>query len=742
MTTPFTDAVAAVIAALPEPSLVTDADQLIVAANPAFTVTTGYSADEVLGRNCRFLQGPGTDPETVRSIRAALANGERFSGKLLNYRRNGEPFWNELSIAPLPDGEEGLSGFISVQRDVTDRVHAQARTRDLLKDLEQQRATLTALLDTARALARETSSGEVLREVAAAMLTLCGADRSSIALWDAAASRLSMVEVAGWEPPLLEKIRSFTLSPKDSPELAQLVALREPVLVNEAASSRWGKAVLEEFEINAFAAVPMESGGSLSGVLVANWATTPGPPRLEPDLHARLSGLAGITATAIQNARLMDQVRWEATHDHLTGLADRDLLETGISAALDDLPAGAGLAVVFCDVDRFKRTNDVYGHATGDRVLSEIASRIRATVREGDLVGRVGGDEFVILLSPVHARSEVDAVLHRLQAALSEPVQADGFALRVRLSTGTAHFRPGSPRPTSTALIQAADADMYRRKGSGGDRHSESFPDLQDLEADLASAVGRGEIIAYYQPQLHLSTGRIAAAEALARWRHPRLGLLQPDQFIALAETSGAIHEIGRHMLRTAARLAVKLRREIPELTMSVNVSTRELSSPTYVDQVRGVLAESGLPPTALTLEITESHISPNQVLLEEQAGALCSSGIRISLDDFGTGYTSIAQLQTLPISELKIDRTFVQQTPGPGADLVAGIIALAHELRLTVVAEGVETDPQLAHLDRVHCDFAQGHSVSRAVPAEELRRLLLARRREPRSPVGRHDED
>jgi diguanylate cyclase (GGDEF)-like protein/PAS domain S-box-containing protein len=714
-------------AALPEACLIMDAHQTISAANDAFTAATGYPEHELLGKDWRLLAGPGTDPITVGRIGAALADGNAITCEVLTYRKDGSAFWNHLSIAPLEDARGGASGSVSVHRDVTERIHAQAGTSRLLAEAATQQATLGALLDITRALAGHTSMRTVLSAIPSAILSLCGADSAYIALWDDATSRLSMVEVAGWDGPMQDRVLAYTLSPNDSPELADIVALREPVLVTTSSSSDWGKALLNEFALDAFAVVPMETEDALTGLLIANWARTSTPPDLAPDLDTRLAGLAGIAAAAIQNARLIDQVRWSASHDPLTGLANRDLLERTISAALDRLPEGAGLAVVFCDVDGFNRINDSYGHATGDRVLQEIASRLRSALRVGDLAARVGGDEFVLLLSGVDAATEVSPVLDRLHEALAVPIETGGASLRVHLSTGSAHQRQGRPPQNARALVLAADADRYRRKADGGSRRlGVPATERPDLAPDLARAVRLGQILTYYQPQLDVASGRIVAVEALARWAHPRLGLLEPHRFIPLAETSGMILEIGRHVLETACRAAVEARRHDPGLTMSVNVSRRELGSPDYAQQLEGVLADSGLPPDALTLEITESHLVSDPALLEEQAHLLSASGVRLSLDDFGTGYTAFAQLQTLPLSELKIDRTFTQDIRRGRVDLVAGIIALAHELHLTVVAEGVETEAQLVHLRTVGCDRAQGYAIAGPLPLDDLGALDL----------------
>jgi diguanylate cyclase (GGDEF)-like protein/PAS domain S-box-containing protein len=715
----------AILAALPESCVITDAAHVIVSVNSAFTATTGYTSDAVLGRNCRFLQGPETDQDTVHAIGTALAAGGPFSGVLLNYRKNGEAFWNELSIAPLADAAGEIMGHIGAQRDVTERVLAQAHTTNLLAEAEAQQATLSALLRITRTLAGHTSTPTVLREVADAILTLCSADRSAIAMWDAAGC-LSIAEVAGWEGRLKDTIRAFTLAPTDSPELAAIIALRQPVLVSRNDASDWGTAVLDEFELSCLAAVPVETGDHLTGLLIAGWATTPPPARLDPDLHARLAGLAGITATANETARLVDQVRWSATHDSLTGLANRDLLESELTAALGRTDGEAGLAVVFCDLDGFKRTNDSYGHAAGDRVLQEIASRLKAALRDSDLVARIGGDEFVILLTPIRSESEIDAVLRRLHHELEVPVEVGGVTVLTRLSTGVAHYTFRSPRPTAAALIRAADFDMYHRKGGRPAPPPRTpRPKQQSLQTDLAAAVALGQISALYQPQLDLRTGRIVAAEALVRWAHPTLGMLDPGQFIPFAEDTGVIHDVGRTMLSIACETAVEARRDHPELTMSVNVSRRELASSDYAENLEEILTRWGLPAPALTLEITESHLANDPLLLRAQAHALRGHGTGIALDDFGTGYTSIAQLQNIPITELKIDRSFVHQPPTPGADLVAGIIALAHELRLTVVAEGVETPAQLAHLRAIGCDRAQGYVISPPLAPDDFHRFI-----------------
>jgi diguanylate cyclase (GGDEF)-like protein/PAS domain S-box-containing protein len=716
---------AVVLDVLPVPALITDAAGIVVYANPAFTAATGYSSSEALGRPAALLDGPGADPTTADALRECVAAARQFVGTVRRYRRTGEEFWVSLTIRPVRDDGGTVTHYVVLQRDVTHQIEAQ-RTR---RDTEQQRATSRVLLDLARSLAQHTSTAALLQAVARAIPELCGADRSGVAEWDPVANRISMLAVAGWHGALLDDALAYIASPRESPELDRLVTRHELVLINRGNASEWARATLEHFGVNTILTVPMSTGRRLPGLLIASWVRSTGPERIDADLDARLSGLAGVAAIALDNAHLLEQVRQAATRDPLTGLPNRSVLEHRLAHALQQRADGAQVGLIYCDIDRFKHTNDALGHPAGDRVLQEVAARLSGALRDGDTVARVGGDEFIVVLPRVRHRDEVDAVVRRLDDALEEPITIDGSSLRVRLSAGIAISEPGDHAPVqavSEALIRAADAAMYWRKS----RRSLPFaldplPPEQRLRAELPGAVARGEIRAYYQPQLDLRTGEIVAVEALARWAHPELGLLTAEEFIPLAESTGDIAVLGRHMLRTSCRLVADLRRRHPTMAMSVNVSAHELASPRFTDHVRAELAGADLPPAALTLELTETRLPPDEALLCEQSNQLRHLGVNISLDDFGMGYTAIAQLQRLPISELKIDRYFIQQQPTPGADLAAAIVDLAHTLHLQVVGEGIETPQQLAHLRRIGADRAQGYLLSPPLTGPELRRYL-----------------
>jgi diguanylate cyclase (GGDEF)-like protein/PAS domain S-box-containing protein len=721
---------AAVIRALPESAVITDTDQRIMYVNDAFTAMTGYTTDDAMGRNCRFLQGPGTDRRTIAALSEALHRNAPFRGLLLNYRKNGEAFWNDLALAPVVGPSGHVTSFVGLQRDATDSVDDRTALLALLQETERERATLGALLNVARVLGQEVSTGTVVRSVSELIPELCGADRSAVAIWDSATSRITIASASGWPAPLAARMSELSISPADSPELAEIIVQRQPVLVG-AESSTWARDALERFEVTAFAAMPIHSAGALRGLLLAYWTSPDGPSELDESLRARMSGLAGLTAIALDNALLLEETHWSAAHDSLTGLPNRTTLEQQLGKALDDAQGRAATAVIFCDVDGLKRTNDALGHDAGDQLLKEVASRIRASIRPGDTVSRVGGDEFVILLAEVDGEPEVEAIVQRLERALAEPLRIAGRSVSIRLSMGLAfssdpllHLPPSG---AGTALIRAADLAMYLRKGRRASPLSGvPLGRLQRLAEDLPGALGRREITVQYQPQLDLRTGATVAVEALARWAHPALGPVDPDEFIPLAEMHGDIGAIGAFVLDRACSDVAALRQAYPGLGLAVNVSNDQLEFHGFAAGVTETLRACSLPIDALTLEITESRLPVDRAIALAELSELRAAGIGIALDDFGTGYTSLAQLQEMPVTELKVDRSFVEQAVEHGPDLIAGIVGLARGLRLRAVAEGVSTEAHLNTVREVGFDRAQGYSIARPMSVDELTRFLL----------------
>ena len=438
-----------------------------------------------------------------------------------------------------------------------------------------------------------------------------------------------------------------------------------------------------------------------------------------------------------ERKRVEERLLHDALHDQLTGLPNRHLFMERLGEALFRFNAGGGqFAVLFLDLDRFKVVNDSLGHHVGDELLVAVARRLQENVRATDTVARFGGDEFAILLSSLDETADATAIAARVADAVSAPVNLSGYEVFTSASIGIALSTAGYDRPEY--LLRNADMAMYRAKGSGGvawevfDRtmHAQALSRLQ-METDLRRALHRGELRLHYQPIVSLATGTIAGVEALCRWQHPEQGLIQPADFIPTAEETGLIVPLGEWVLREGCRQLAEWRGALgARIAMSVNLSARQVAQPGLVDTVRDALAESGLKPRHLKLEITESALLESEAA-EAVLGELQALGIEMQLDDFGTGYSSLAALHRLPLKALKVDRTFVARM-GEGSapsQLVRTIALMAKGLELAVIAEGVETEAQLAGVRAVGCDYAQGFLISRPVEADAMREMLASGR-------------
>lgn len=415
-----------------------------------------------------------------------------------------------------------------------------------------------------------------------------------------------------------------------------------------------------------------------------------------------------------------------ADHDALTGLPNRRLLEDRLTQALAlSQRNGKQTAVMFVDLDRFKAINDSLGHAVGDALLREVSLRLVNQLRLGDTICRMGGDEFVVVLPEVKRSSDVAQVAQKVIEQLSLPMQIEGRELVVTASIGIAVFpEDGSDAQT---LIRNADAAMYHSKELGRANYQFFTEQMNQaasrrvaLESDLRRALGKGELRLHYQPIIEAGSGRIAGHEALVRWQHPERGLVMPGEFIQLAEETGLILRIGEWVLREACRWAaaqaVGGTRQV-----SVNLSPRQFNDPRLAELVAQALAETGLPPALLELEITESTAMQQTDATLGALERLKTLGVSISIDDFGTGYSSLAYLKRFSVDKLKIDRSFVADAPGDKEQsaIVATIVALARALGIKVTAEGVETGAQRDFLVGCGCDFLQGYLIGRPADAE-----------------------
>ncbi|MDT7801880.1 MAG: hypothetical protein QOI78_5313 [Actinomycetota bacterium] len=444
--------------------------------------------------------------------------------------------------------------------------------------------------------------------------------------------------------------------------------------------------------------------------------------RDEPAAATVVTSFTDISETRAISARLAH----DATHDPLTRLANRTL----VLDRLDVRARRSAATVLFLDLDKFKVINDSLGHSVGDQVLRIVGERLRRSSGRADLVGRLGGVEFVVVTNEVTEPGEVRALAEHLRAALAEPIGVLGRQLHLDASIGVV-LVDGADRRSAEDLLRDADVAMYQAKTLGRGRHHVFDVGLRErmqrrlrMEQDLRDAVHDGQLWPAYQPVVDLKTGEMVAVEALLRWTHPRHGAISPAEFIPLAEESDLINVIGKEMLRATTReLASRRANQGLDLTLKVNISTRQLDDPHLVPAVQDALTSTGLPAGALCLEVTESALMRDQEAAGEVLAALRSLGVLLAIDDFGTGYSSLAQLRRLTLDTLKIDRSFITgiAESRDAEAIVTSIIAMAHAVDLIVIAEGVETAEQLDLLRKLDCDQAQGYHLGRPVPAAEL---------------------
>jgi diguanylate cyclase (GGDEF)-like protein len=653
----------------------------------------------------------------------------------------GEVRPNELVVPVASAGRQyGLLAAVFVERTEVTAIERRlfaAYARPAASALEaaasleaarRDRDTATALLELARALGEVTTQEEVVETLRDVVPRVVGADHSWIWLWDPEAERLDLAATSATTPSaapssldgsLVPELRDATASPR--PMVMYAADETEPPIIRrylEAAGVVWASVV------------PVAARGDFLGFISAGFGRGSGVEH-DADLVRRLQGIAGQAAAALDNARLLDHIRSQALRDPMTGLPNRPLIEDRANQALRVAARNGGqIGLLFVDLDRFKIVNDTLGHASGDRLICDVASRLAGCLRGSDTLARLGGDEFVVLLPSTSGVSEATAAAGRIVDALREPFDFDGRRLFISCSIGVAVS--GHHGETYGELLQHADAAMYEAKAQGRNtyeiraaRTSRGTSQL-DLEAQLHLAVDRDELALLYQPQIDFQTMRVVGVEALLRWDHPELGRLGPDAFLPLAEESGTIVELDRWVRETAIAQAAQWARSGHPIRMAVNVSTRDLRRAALCGEIVRLLDGASLPPELLELEITD-----RVVMSDEALPALLHDfheiGVRLAIDDFGTGTSVLGRLQRCPVDVLKIDKGFVQTiTPAtPDAPVVTALLSLAKTLELEVVAEGVETAFQAGMLRRHGCDLAQGYFFSPPAPPEAVEALF-----------------
>jgi diguanylate cyclase (GGDEF)-like protein len=661
----------------------------------------------------------------------ALAQIASGRASTLDY---GGFFGCEAVVVPMEDDSDGRLVLARIgggfTEDDENLLRGMARVLTLAVRMLRRQSLLERLSRIQRSIVHRAALQDVLDGIVAGASELLGDEISALRLVEPH-NPLQMVMAAATGVPgdLLEPMRRGTVG-----EGVGGQAISTGELVVQEDYSRWADA-LDAFRARglqaAMAAPVHENGAPVGSLTVASFR--PGR-HYSPTEQEVLLAFAEHASLALTDARNFEDAVHQAFHDSLTGLPNRALfLDRMEHAHARSRRSGAPIAVLFMDLDAFKMVNDSLGHAAGDELLVLVAGRLRRWLRPSDTAARFGGDEFAVLLEDLEHSSAAPRVADRILESLREPFTIQGQEVRVGASIGIAT----SAMPGSDDLLRNADLAMYRAKGLGKGRHAMFEPGMHvavlerlELEVDLQRALERGEMVLHYQPIVELATGHVVALEGLVRWHHPTRGVIQPDDFIALAEESGQIHRLGAWVLERAARDAVGWNAGVragDPVRVGVNLSGRQLQEPTLVGEIAAILADTGLAPQNLVLEITETVLMHDLEGTVVRLQELKRLGVRLSVDDFGTGYSSLQYLRRFPLDSLKIAKSFVDGVGGPSQDaaVARAIIELGTSFQLRVVAEGIERTEQRAQLVDLGCEHGQGFLFARPASADQIERLL-----------------
>nr|WP_249420126.1 EAL domain-containing protein [Rhabdothermincola salaria] len=720
---------AELLSSVGEVVIATDREARVTYWNSAAERLFGWSAREAIGRLAGDVAPVVEGAQHIDAATAAMRERRPWTDEIVVETRHGAQVPLSIHNTPIVDDHGRVAGFIGVSSDITEKVAAR-------RDLERQ-ATMQAEIARVGQLAlAEGDVDAVIDVVTESLARTAGVD---IAMFVELAHRQTG-EATAHGAVVRAQFGALTARKGEPLTEAQAGLLeaflprieREPILTGLARDPRY-RTWMEQLvlPVEAVVAVPVRRRGADHGVL-AGFAL--GDRSFGEDEANFVVALGNIVSARLDQAETEGELRRLALHDGLTGLPNRTLLvdriEHAAAAAQRD---GATLAVLVIDLDGFKLVNDALGHHVGDQLLVVVAERLVDAVRAGDTVARLGGDEFAVLCEGVHDVTEAAMVAERVAEAMATPIAIDGVETYVTASIGIT-ARTGE-EASADVLLREADGAMYRAKEQGRSRHEIFDTQMRDraierfdLTNDLRRALPRDEFRLVWQPEVALARADGTEGvwvEALLRWEHPEHGLLAPARFIDVAESTGLINPIGEWALAQACREFCAWQesgRSAPSM-VSVNLSARQLAQPDLVDRVKAVVAETGIDPTRLMLEITETAVMGDPVTSIARLGALRDLGLQIAIDDFGTGYSSLTYLRRLPVDCLKIDLTFVSGLTDSLRDraIVEGIIALAHAVDLFTIAEGVESEAQAAELVELGCDWGQGYLWSRPVDGATL---------------------
>jgi len=688
----------------PEPILSLTIDGTITRANAAAAQAHAVDAAEMVGASVMDFVAPA---DLTRAREALRRAGHGRAGSIEVSVHRGDEFY-PIAASFIPIVLDGrVSGVHLLIRDISAIRRAE---REIKAHAEHIRE-----LYLASAANNATAEDQIAATIEAGCRLL---DLASGALYESQSQRL----VAVHGPPIPQRIAQIATATVGALALDDIAGV--PFI---------GETEPGETAVVAFIGTPIAVNGVPYGSLCfAGPAARSDPFReVDRDLVQLMGELVG---SAIDRSRAREHLSVLAYTDQLTGLPNRASFVTKLNTEIGRAAErGTSVAVMFLDLDRFKDINDSLGHALGDQLLRIVGDRLTATVAQAGFVARMGGDEFIVLVVENTGADALANLAERVIACIDQPFEIDGYEQFVTTSVGISVF-PNDGGDADT-LVKHADIAMYRAKDRGRNTYqfftlalNASLRSRLSQEKSLRRALENGEFVIHYQPQIELAGGRLVGVEALVRWDHPRLGLLAPDQFVPTAEISGQIVALGDWVLDTAARqLAAWQLAGHPDLHLSVNLSARQFHQTQLAASIRRTLERYDLDPHSLELEITESvamsDARANALILRD----VSDIGVGLALDDFGTGYSSLGYLRSFPLDSIKIDKSFVNDImiEPDDATIVRTVIAMAHSLGLEVVAEGVETDEQLAFLRRERCDRVQGYLFSRPVPAGEISALL-----------------
>ncbi len=656
----------------PASVVITDLDARIQYVNPRFTAVTGFSPQEAIGQNARILQSGQTAKEVYPELWAKVTAGEVWQGELLNKRKNGELYWEECQIAPVRDASGSVTNYVAVKADITERKKAEEKLR------------LAANVFT---FAREgimiTDANGTIVDVNTTFTRITGYSRD---------------EAVGRNPRILK-------SGRQEPE--QYAAMWKSLVEK----GHWYGEVWNRRK---------------SGEIYAEMQSV----SAVRDAAGKTQHYVALFSDITSNKEHERQLEHIAHYDALTHLPNRVLLADRLrQAVIQSQRRQHSLAVVFLDLDGFKRVNDSHGHDVGNALLITLAQRIKEAMREGDTLARIGGDEFVAVLTDLEGLQDCESVLARMLLAASQPMTVGQAVISVSASMGVTLFPQDGV--DADMLMRHADQAMYVAKHDGKNRYH-MFDVVKDAAIKthreslerIRSGLTDREFVLHYQPKINMKTGQVTGAEALIRWQHPKLGLLSPASFLPVIEDHAISIEVGEWVIRTAMAQMSRWQQAGLSMPVSVNVGARQLQQENFPDRLAGILAEyPQVPAQHLQLEVLETSALEDMDKVGRVMQACHSQGLGFALDDFGTGYSSLTYLKQLPAQTLKIDQSFVRDMREGTNDLaiVIGIIGLARAFGREVIAEGVETAAHGALLLSLNCELVQGFGIARPMPADDL---------------------